>query len=132
MGIEVSQHEGATVVRPAGERLDLEVAAEFRQELLRRIDDGDRCLVVELSGVSFLDSSGLGALVSALKLLKTSRERRRARRPGDALRMDQRGDVRLAGVQPQVTSLLEIIRLDRVFASFQTVEEAVESFGGGA
>src|SRR6185369_6212794 len=121
-----------TVVRPAGKRLDLEAAGEFRQELMRLIGDGHRDLVVDLSNVSFLDSSGLGALVSALKQLKTSRERRRARRPGDEPRPDYKGDIRLAAVQPSVVSLLQIIRLDRVFASFPTVDDAVRSFGGQA
>jgi len=132
MGIEVSENSGATVVKPGGERLDLEAAGEFRGELMKLIEDGHRDLVVDLSGVSFLDSSGLGALVSALKQLKTSRERRREPRPGHEPRPDQKGDIRLAGVQPPVVSLLQIIRLDRVFVSFPTVEDAVKSFGGPA
>jgi anti-sigma B factor antagonist len=77
------------------------------------IDSGHRRLVVDMSDVSFVDSSGLGALVSALKTLKV---------------LKGGGDVRLANVQPPVVALLEIIRLHRVFASYPTVDQAVKSF----
>ena len=113
MRIDVTNAEGVTVVRPSGERLDIEVAADFRAMLLSLIEQGHRRLVVDLSDVSFIDSSGLGALVSALKTLKRS---------------DNGGDVRLARVQAPVVSLLEIIRLNRVFTTYSTVEQAVQSF----
>jgi len=109
----VSTQGAVTVVRPAGSRLDIEVAADFRNTLLSLIDQGQRQLVVDLGDVAFIDSSGLGALVSALKTLKRSN--------GSA-------DVRLARVQPPVQSLLAIIRLNRVFASFASVDLAVQSF----
>jgi anti-sigma B factor antagonist len=113
MRIDVVDTGGITVVRPAAERLDIEVAADFRAMLLSLIEQGQRRLVVDLAEVSFIDSSGLGALVSALKTLKRS---------------DNGGDVRLTRVQPPVVSLLEIIRLNRVFTTYATVEQAVESF----
>jgi anti-sigma B factor antagonist len=113
MQIEVAKDNGATIVRPTGDRLDIEVAADFRAMLLSLIDQGDRNLVIDLKDVSFIDSSGLGALVSALKTLKRS---------------SGSGDVRLARVQPPVISLLEIIRLNRVFASYASVDQAIQSF----
>lgn len=113
MNIEVASDHGATVIRPTSDRLDIEVAADFRAQLLSLIDQGNRHLVVDLKDVSFIDSSGLGALVSALKTLK---------------RTTDSGDVRLARLQPPVVSLLEIIRLNRVFTSFPSVEQAVESY----
>ena len=113
MRIDVSTANGATVVRPSGERLDIEVAADFRAMLLSLIEQGHRRLVVDLADVGFIDSSGLGALVSALKTLKRS---------------DNGGDVRLARVQAPVVSLLEIIRLNRVFTTYATVEQAVQSY----
>jgi anti-sigma B factor antagonist len=113
MRIDVVSDNGVTVVKPSGERLDIEVAADFRAMLLSLIEQGHRRLVVDLSGVGFIDSSGLGALVSALKTLKRS---------------DNGGDVRLARVQAPVVSLLEIIRLNRVFTTYPTVEQAVQSY----
>ncbi len=113
MQIDVATQNDTTIVRPTTDRLDIEVAAEFRAMLLSLIDQGSRHLVVDLKDVTFIDSSGLGALVSALKTLK--------RGSGD-------GDVRLARVQAPVVSLLEIIRLNRVFTSYASVEQAVQSF----
>lgn len=113
MQIDVAENNGVTVVRPAGARVDLQVAGEFRTALLQLIEGQHHRLVVDMSDVHFVDSSGLGALVSALKTLKL-------------LKSD--GDVRLANVQPPVVALLEIIRLHRVFTSYPSVEQAVHSF----
>lgn len=113
MEIEVAREQGTVVVRPRGERLDIEVAGDFRATLLSLIDDGHRNLVVDLKDVTFIDSSGLGALVSALKTIK---------------RTSGSGDLRLARVQTPVVALLEIIRLNRVFTSYSSVDEAVHSF----
>ena len=113
MQIEVANAQGATIVRPTTDRLDIEVAGEFRTMLLSLIDQGHRHLVVDLKDVMFIDSSGLGALVSALKTIK---------------RGSGSGDVRLARVQPPVVSLLEIIRLNRVFTTYPTVEQAIQSY----
>lgn len=113
MEIQIAQEGRATVVRPTSERLDIEVAPAFRARLLALIEEGQREIVVDLKDVAFVDSSGLGALVSALKTVK---------------RGNGSGDVRLARVQPPVTSLLEVIRLNRVFTSYPTVEQAVQSY----
>jgi anti-sigma B factor antagonist len=113
MQIDIVTKSEATVVKPAGNRLDILVAAEFRTALLQLIDSGQHRVIVDLGDVDFIDSSGLGALVSALKTLKLLK--------GD-------GDVRLANLRPPVVSLLEIIRLHRVFSSYASVEQAVQSF----
>ena len=113
MQIDVDKGGPATIVRPVAERLDIEVASDFRSMLLSLIEQGNRHLVIDLKDVTFIDSSGLGALVSALKTLKRS---------------SGSGDVRLARVQPPVISLLEIIRLNRVFTSYASVEQAIQSF----
>ena len=113
MSIDRKDHDAVTVVRPDGERLDIAVASDFRNALLELIQNGRRNLVVDLASVSFIDSSGLGALVSALKTLKAN---------------GGQGDVRLAQVQEPVVALLEIIRLNRVFSTYASVENAVQSY----
>ena len=113
MSIQRIDHDAVTVVRPGDERLDIAVASDFRNALLELIEDGRRNLVVDLGDVSFIDSSGLGALVSALKTLKAN---------------GGNGDIRLAQVQEPVVSLLEIIRLNRVFSTYPSVEHAVKSY----
>jgi anti-sigma B factor antagonist len=113
MQIQVEQAGLVTVVRPVASRLDVEVAARFRAELLELIAQGRRQLVIDLQEVAFVDSSGLGAMVSALKTIK---------------RATPAGDVRLARAQSAVVSLLEIIRLNRVLAAYPDIALAVESF----
>src|SRR5438132_14276421 len=103
MRIDVSGGNGVTVVTPRTERIDFEVAGDLRATLLEAIATGQRNLVVDLGAVGFIDSSGLGAFVSAFKALRT--------RNGD-------GDIRLANLQPPVVELLEIIRLNRVFHAY--------------
>ena len=112
--IEIFDRGGVTVVVPNGPRLDAEIAGALRAELLQLIERGDRKLVIDLPAVDFIDSSGLGALVSALKRLRQA---------------DPAADIRLAHVQPSVRAVLEIIRLHRVFSQFPTLDDAVNSFG---
>jgi anti-sigma B factor antagonist len=113
MNINRIDHDAVTIVQPDADRLDIAVASDFRNTLLELIENGRRNLVVDLKTVSFIDSSGLGALVSALKTLKAN---------------GGNGDVRLAHVQEPVVALLEIIRLNRVFTTYPSVENAVQSY----
>jgi anti-sigma B factor antagonist len=113
MRIHVVETDGVTVIAPLGPRLDAEIAGELRATLVQLIDRGARKLVLDLPAVDFIDSSGLGALVSALKRLK---------------QLERTGDIRLADVQPPVVAVLEIIRLHRVFPMFPSVDAARRSF----
>jgi anti-sigma B factor antagonist len=113
MQIDISSRGNTTVVAPQGPRLDAEVAGVFRAALLELIEQGRGNLIVNLNAVDFIDSSGLGALVAALKRLKQS---------------GQEGDIKLAHVRPTVQGVLEIIRLHRVFAHYPSVDEAVASY----
>lgn len=113
MQIDVVENHGAAVIRPTGQRMDLQVAGEFRAALLELIQGGQTRLVVDLEDVNFIDSSGLGALVTALKTVKLR---------------NTDGDIRLANVRPPVVALLEIIRLHRVFSSYPSVDLAAKSF----
>jgi anti-sigma B factor antagonist len=111
--ILVSQKNGVTVVDPRETRLDAEVAGDLRAMLLELIERGSRKVILDLGAVEFIDSSGLGALVSALKRMR---------------HLDAAGDIRLAHVQPSVRAVLEIIRLHRVFPVFPSTDDALRSF----
>ena len=113
MRIDISERDNATIVAPEGPRLDVGVAGHFKGALLDLIEHGKGNLVVNLNAVDFIDSAGLGALLSALKRLKQS---------------GQQGDIRLAHVKPPVQLLLELIRMHRVFSRFDSVDEAVHSY----
>ena len=94
--LTVSENEGETVLSAAGE-LDVNTAPELREQLAQLVDDGVR-IVVDLADVSFVDSTALSVLVSALKRLRQAD-----------------GDLTLASPTPSVRRVFEITGLTRLF-----------------
>jgi anti-sigma B factor antagonist len=111
MDIEVTEHDGVTLVVPRGD-LDLSTAEQVKRALARLIDGGQTKLVLDLADVAYIDSSGLGALVAAMK---------QARAAG--------GNLRLCGLQDDVRSIMEMTRLIKVIAVHSDRQEAVTSWG---
>jgi anti-sigma B factor antagonist len=109
MDITVDEHgTGAAVLRPDG-RLDLVSASALRDAVAGTVATGRSSLVVDLAAVPFVDSSGLGALIAALK---------QARKAG--------GELRIAAPNGPVLEVLALMRLDRVLRPYETVELALE------
>jgi anti-sigma B factor antagonist len=109
--IDEQQANGqARVMRPEG-RLDMASAPSFRHQVRQLMDVGAAKLVLDLSDVSFIDSSGLGAIISGLKL---------ARQAG--------GDLRIACANQQVKVVLELTSLNQVLRPYPSVEEALTDF----
>jgi anti-sigma B factor antagonist len=100
-----------TVVTVAGE-LDVVGGPDLRQAVMTEVREGKNHLVLDLTGVDFIDSFGLGVVVGALK---------RARL------LD--GDLRLVVPEPRVRRVFEVCDLDRVFDLHTSVEEAVAGAG---
>ena len=108
MQVNIEKREGqVAVVTPEG-RLDLASASEFKQALNDAVNAGDRILIVDLSKVPFVDSSGLGALISGMKATRLAG-----------------GDLRIAQVGEQARLILELTTLDKVMKLYSTVEEAL-------
>jgi anti-anti-sigma factor len=63
--------ENLSVIRPQG-RLDSSTSGEFEQGLLKRIEDGNLLLVIDLSNVAFISSAGLRVLLSVAKQVKAA------------------------------------------------------------
>ena len=76
-----------------------------------RVDEGERQFLIDFSPTGYIDSSGLGALVSISK---------RVREAG--------GELRLAGLNEDLRSLFELTKLDTLFAIYPGVEEALQGF----
>ena len=100
------------VLRVMEARLDASRAPALRNELIRRVDEGHSDLVLDLSSVNVMDSSGLGALVSCLK------------------RMGARGSIAIVGAKGSVARLFSLTRMDRVFSMQPDVDTAVAQAGG--
>ncbi|RII31472.1 MAG: anti-anti-sigma factor [Geobacter sp.] len=93
------------------ERLDAHNSEELKTEMNHLFETGTKDILIDLKEVRFIDSSGLGVLVSGFKNAST-----------------RQGSLRLCGLQNQVRSMFELTRLHRVFDIFQTVDEALESY----
>lgn len=91
------------------------VSVNETQQLFRELAplfEGDRpCLVFDFSEVRQLDSAGIEMLLRCMEEA-----------------MKRNGDVKLAAVSPQVTVILELTRVDRLFEIFENPSDAVESF----
>ena len=107
MNLDITHPNGVLVARVLDARMDTHGIADFKAKLKEHLDRGCTRVVLDLSDVEFVDSSGLGAMVGMFKLLP----------PG--------GDMALCGLQPTVQNLVKLTRLDKVFRILPTLEEAL-------
>jgi len=103
--VHTHQADGVVVLTVAGE-LDVVGGPELRQRVMACVADGGTRLVLDLSGVDYIDSFGVGVLVGALKRVRL---------------LD--GDLQLVVPERQVRRVLELCNLDRVFTLYQSVAE---------
>jgi anti-sigma B factor antagonist len=89
--------------------IDVYSAPRLRERLVELVSEGHRQIIVDLEGVDFLDSTGLGVLVGGLKRLRTNG-----------------GDLSLVCTQPRILKVFEITGLTTVFSIATSVDEATE------
>jgi anti-anti-sigma factor len=110
----IREKYGSVVVHTVNlERATLKEADHFKKLLIKDIDEEARQLVVDLTACEFIDSTFLGSLVVALKKVTSLG-----------------GDLKLVGLQPAVHAMFELTRMFRVFETFPTKEEAINSYNG--
>jgi len=101
-GVTLVRVEGQLVVGNRGELKDLVVEA---------MGAGSRKFLVDFSGAGYIDSSGLGALVSLSRKVR-----------------EEGGDLRLSGLNEDLRSLFELTKLDTLFSISETPEQALAAF----
>ncbi len=89
--------------------MDAEHSSQIKKSFGFIQDEGMRWVVLDLTKVSFIDSTGLGILISLMRQLN-----------------EKEGILRLTGLQDEVKSIFEITRLYRVFEIYKSVEQAIE------
>ncbi|HAM02510.1 MAG TPA: anti-sigma B factor antagonist [Acidimicrobiaceae bacterium] len=104
-----SDREGMPVLSVRGE-VDVSTAPELRERLLALAEGGETTAVVDLSQVSFVDSTALGVLVSGVKRLRS-----------------EGGDLRLVVTEPRISKVFEITGLTDVFKIYASADEAVRA-----
>ncbi len=109
LGLEVDDSRPPFTVLAVKGEIDVYSAPRLRERLVELVSEGHRQIVVDLEGVDFLDSTGLGVLVGGLKRLRTNG-----------------GDLALVCTQPRILKVFEITGLTTVFSIATSVDEATE------
>lgn len=107
MQLSTKTEEQLRIVSVEEDRIDAAVALEFKDAMRVQTEDGPQTVVLDLSHVKFIDSSGLGAIVAAMKSLGAERK------------------MALAGLTPTVERVFQLTRMDTVFSVFSTLDGAL-------
>ena len=113
MNLEVRDIEGCSVVTVQGECLDAGNVHQFKKRAEEIISANAR-IIIDISPVRFVDSAGLGAILSCLRMAHA-----------------RGGQVALTGVTDSKQTLFQIVRMDRIFDVFPTPEAAARSMNKG-
>lgn len=105
---ELEEQENYVVVRPTLARLDSAVAPEFRTFVSELSNEQRKQILLDLTNVEFMDSSGLGAVVGCYKLTKSV------------------GGLLVCNVQKQVKDIFRLTHMDRIFEVNDSFETCVE------
>ena len=108
MTYEIDREGDVTVVSVEGE-LVVGNRRELKDAVLGRLDEGDRKFLVDFADASYIDSSGLGVLVSLSKKIR-----------------EQGGELRLASLNEDLRTLFELTKLDTLFKIADSRDEALE------
>lgn len=111
MNPSIEDIAGVTFITPGVEELDVVNSTAFREQT-GGIVESHRKVVLDLSRVGFIDSSGIGALLSCV---------RRAEAAG--------GEIKLCNLTPSVRATLQLVRLHRVIQILNNRHEAMTAFG---
>lgn len=93
--------------------VDTTTSAELEDSLKRLLKQGSFDIVIDLGGVNYISSAGWGIFISEIKEIR-----------------ENGGDLKLAAMIGDVYEVFELLEFQTILESFDTVDEAVESFGG--
>ncbi|USD38067.1 MULTISPECIES: STAS domain-containing protein [Ferrimonas] len=108
MDMRTEKRDGYLVISLEQSRLDAASAPGFRSGVETAISEGNQRIVLDLSKVNFMDSSGLGAVVAVLKTPNC-------------------GELRIVGLQRAVQELFRLTRMDRIFECHDDVPAALKA-----
>jgi anti-sigma B factor antagonist len=109
MKLEDKHERDALVVTVLDKRLDAGAVDDFRKKMSQYIENGEESIVLNLSNVEFIDSSGLGAIVGILKMMKDP------------------GKIVICGAADSTMRMFKLTRMNKVFNMFENEKEAVDA-----
>jgi anti-sigma B factor antagonist len=107
--IDVQEVSGTLIVEIAGKTLDAHTSKEVRREIESQLE-GHKLVVLDLSQLTFIDSSGLGVLLACLRQITAAG-----------------GDLKVCGLTAQVRAVFQLTRMHNVFKIHNTRDEAVRA-----
>jgi len=111
MGFTVRREPNGVVVIGVDGQLIVSNRHELKERVAEAMDFGSRKVLVDFTATGYIDSSGLGALVSLAKKLR-----------------EAGGELRLAGLNEDLRTLFELTKLDTLFSITATADEALQGF----
>ncbi|MDD4857674.1 MAG: STAS domain-containing protein [Candidatus Krumholzibacteria bacterium] len=111
MRIESRERDGVTILDLQGKLMGGSDAEAFKVAIHKLLDKGRKRVIVNLHGVDWINSTGVGILISGYTTM---------RRSG--------GDIRLLHVSDKIRSILYVTKLNTIFMCFESEDEAVASF----
>lgn len=111
MRLSDREQDGIVILEPKGKIMGGPDATLLHDKLHEIIEAGKKRVVIDLSQVDWMNSTGLGILISTLTTLRNND-----------------GELKLANVTEKIQSLLVITKLAPVFDSFDTIDDAVKAF----
>ncbi len=108
---ELKEFGNVLLLSMTEKRLDASMSNAFKLKLFELVNNGQHLVLLDLADVDFIDSSGLGVLVSCLKKFASVN-----------------GKLVLCGLQPAVVSMFKLTRMDRVFPIYPDADSALAVF----
>lgn len=111
MRYNINEQYDCVIIELKGKLMGGPDADTLRDELHNLIDEDKKNVIVDLSGVSFMNSSGIGILIGGLTTMRNAG-----------------GDLKICEAQENIESLLVVSKLITVFDHYETLEEAIEAY----
>lgn len=110
--MQITTKKGANIIiLELSGRFDAIVVPQFKNFIAKLMREGNNRYVIDMHGVTYIDSGGLGILVSFLRQVRLTK-----------------GDIKIASLDSRVRAVFELTRLHRIFEIFDDAKIAVQSF----
>jgi len=110
MSFQVSKNDDVTLIEVEGQ-LIVGNRQELKQQVLEQLEGGDQKFVIDFANTGYIDSSGLGVLVSLSKKIR-----------------EQGGELRLSSLNEDLRTLFELTKLDTLFRIADDKAQALDGF----